>query len=226
MRLKLRLLLLLAVLSASNLAGLAQQVVPVSINTDLSIIRNFKKQQQFWAIGQNTQVQFHLKPGDAACFGFAYYTKGRFSNQLEATAKSPVTTPQQVSYTNTGLMRLKELSVGWRHYLKGSSEEEESFNLYGYAGFGLVLGKINNTHSVTIDTTVYSVPVKAGSSPFKRLTLDLGLGAEFSLGAQIYFYTEARCWIPTTDYPSPYLFVNKNAPLIGSANFGIRVFFD
>jgi hypothetical protein len=31
--------------------------------------------------------------------------------------------------------------------------------------------------------------------------------------------------IPTTDYPSQYLFVNENAPFTASLNLGIRLLF-
>ena len=209
-----------------HLAAFAQNGIPVSVNTALSLLRSFKKEQRFWAIGQSTQLQLHFSPRDAGSLGFSYYTNGKFSNALEATAKSGATTPQQIAYVNAATMRLKELSIGWKHYLKGTCEQEETFNLYGYAGFGLVLGRIDNTHNIPIDTAGYSVPVRAGRANFKRLTVDLGLGAEVSLGAQIYFFTEGRAWIPTTDYPSPYLFVNSNAPVVGTLDVGIRILFD
>jgi hypothetical protein len=72
---------------------------------------------------------------------------------------------------------------------------------------------------------VYNVPVRIGKANFKRLTIDAGLGAEFPVGADIYFYSEGRVWIPTTDYPSKYIFVNKNAPMLGMFNIGLRVLF-
>ena len=225
MQLKIRRLLIIPLICL-HLVPFAQNAVPVSVNTALSLLRSFKKEQRFWAIGQSTQFQLHFSPKDAGSLGFSYYTNGKFSNALEATAKSGATTPQQIAYTNAASMRLKELSIGWKHYLKGTCEQEETFNLYGYAGFGLVLGRIDNTHDVIIDTANYLVPVSAGKANFKRLTVDLGLGAEVSLGAQIYFFTEGRAWIPTTDYPSSYLFVNDNAPVVGTIDFGIRVLFD
>jgi hypothetical protein len=122
-------------------------------------------------------------------------------------------------------MRFKHISIGWRKYLKGTFNAEQSWNIYGYSGFGLLLGRIENTHSVPIDTTVYIVPVRVGKANFKRLTLDLGLGWEAPLGADIFIYAEGRAWIPTTDYPSKYIFVNDNAPLVGMFNVGIRILF-
>lgn len=123
-------------------------------------------------------------------------------------------------------MRYKHLSFGWKHFLKGSFDNEDSWNLYGYAGFGLMMGRVTNSFSAIIDTANYSVPVNKGKANFKRLTCDLGLGWEVLLGSGIYFYNEARVEIPTTDYPSPYLFVNENAPLMASVNFGLRILFD
>ena len=74
-------------------------------------------------------------------------------------------------------------------------------------------------------SVVYQVPVRIGKANFKRLTLDLGLGWETPLGADIFIYAEGRAWIPTTDYPSKYIFINDNAPLVGMINTGIRILF-
>ena len=89
----------------------------------------------------------------------------------------------------------------------------------------MLLGRVINTHSPAIDTSLYDLSVKSGKANFKRLTLDLGLGWEADLGGNIYFYNEARVWVPTTDYPSKYIFINKDAPLVASLNFGIRILF-
>jgi hypothetical protein len=156
----------------------------------------------------------------------SYYSNGKFHNDLIATAKSSTTNPQQISFVNNALMRYKHISIGWKHYLKGAFDNEGSWNLYGYAGFGLMLGRIQNSYSSIIDTANYSVPVNSGKSNFKRLTADLGLGWEIMLGGDIYFYNEARAEIPTSDYPSPYLFLNRNAPLMASVNAGIRIVFN
>lgn len=196
-----------------------------SIATDLGLQRCFKKEQQYWAGGHTIQAQFHFTPKDGAYAWISYYTNGKFSNNITATAKSAATFPQQINYVNKAVMRFKQISIGWRKYLKGTFNIEKGWNIYGYAGFGLLLGRIENTHSVPIDTTVYTVPVRVGKANFKRLTLDLGLGSEAPLGADIFIYAEGRAWIPTTDYPSKYIFVNDNAPLVGMFNVGIRVLF-
>lgn len=193
--------------------------------TDVGMQRSFKKEQQYWALGHTVQVQYHVAPKDAAYIWLSYYSNGKFLNKLTATAKSGSTLPQQINYDNSAKMHFKQFSIGWKKFLKGRFDAEEKWNLYGYAGFGLVLGRVINTHSTDIDTTIYNVPVRAGRANFKRLTVDLGLGAEFPLGADIYLYTEGRVWLPTTDYPSKYIFVNKDAPLIGMFNLGLRVLF-
>ena len=196
-----------------------------SFASDVSIQRNFKKEQQYWAVGHTTHAVFHLTPKDGIYLWFAYYSNGRFQNSLNATAKSAFTLPQQIHYTNSGRMRLKQFSVGWRKYLKGTPDSESKWNVYGYAGFGLLLGRIDNVHSLTIDTAAYTLPVRSGKANFKRLTVDLGVGWEAPIGGDFYFYTEGRVWIPTTDYPSDYLFVNDNAPFVAMLCTGIRIIF-
>jgi len=196
-----------------------------SIATDLGLQRSFKKEQRYWAGGHTIQVQFHFTPKDGAYAWVSYYTSGKFSNNVTATARSATTLPQQINYINKAVMRFKQISIGWKKYLKGTFNAEHGWNIYGYAGFGLILGRIENTHSVPIDTSVYIVPVRVGKANFKRLTLDLGLGWEAPIGADVFIYAEGRAWIPTTDYPSKYIFVNDNAPLVGMFNVGIRVLF-
>ena len=201
------------------------QPTQFSIATDLGLQRSFKKGQQYWAGGHTVQAQFHFTPKDGAYAWVSYYTNGKFSNQVTATAKSAVTNPQQIDYINNAVMRFKQISIGWKKYLKGAYNIEEGWSIYGYAGFGVILGRVENTHSVSIDTVLYNVPVRVGMANFKRLTLDLGLGWEVPLGADIFLYAEGRVWIPTTDYPSKYILVNENAPLVGMINAGIRILF-
>lgn len=196
-----------------------------SIATDLGLQRSFKNGQQYWGGGHTIQTQFHFTSKDGAYAWVSYYTNGKFSNNVIATAKSPFTLPQQVSYVNNAVMRFKQVSIGWKKYLKGTFDLEEGWNIYGYAGFGLILGRVENTHSVTIDTSDYQVPVRSGKANFKRLTLDLGLGWEAPLGSEVFLYAEGKVWIPTTDYPSKFIFINDNAPLVGMISAGIRILF-
>jgi hypothetical protein len=196
-----------------------------SVATDLGIQRSIKKEQQFWSLGHTVNALFNITPKDAIYVWFGYYTNGKFNNQLTATGKAPLTNPQQISYTNRTLLRSKHFSVGFRKYLVGNCETEKGWNLYASAGFGLLPGRITNTHSVVIDTALYNVPVLSGTSNFKRLTADLGLGWEKPIGAEFYLYAEARTWIPASDYPSKFLFVNDNAPLTAMLNIGLRILF-
>lgn len=197
-----------------------------SLATDLSILRSFKKEQQYWAIGQTVHLHFHFTSKDGAYAWISYYSNGKFNNILTANAKSPTAIPQQINYQNKAAMQLKHVSLGWKRYLKGTFDSENKLNLYGYAGFGLIIGHIVNTHSVRIDTADYNVPVLSGPANFKRLTFDLGLGFEMPIGGDLYFYIETRALVPTTDYPSNYLFINNNAPFVGTVNAGIRVLFN
>lgn len=196
-----------------------------SAAVDASLQRSFKKEQQYWAFGNTLQAQFSFAPKDAAYIWVSYYSNGKFTNKLTATAKAPATVPQQINFDNHAQMRFKQVSLGWKKYLKGRFDADEKWNLYSTLGFGLVLGWVNNTQAPSIDTSLYNNIVQAGKANFKRLTIDAGLGVEFPLGADIFLYSEGRMWIPTTDYPSKYIFVNKDAPLIGMFNLGMRVLF-
>ena len=197
-----------------------------SLATDLGLQRSLKKEQRYWAVGHTVHTHFNVTSREGIYLWIAYYSNGKFKNDVTANAKSSTTTPQQLNYVNNATMRFKHFSAGWKHYLKGSCDAEESWSLYGYAGFGLLMGKVSNIHSIAVDTSLYDVPVLKGTAKFKRLTFDVGLGWEVPIGGDTYFYNEVRLWIPTTDYPSDHIFINKEAPLVGSLNFGIRILFD
>lgn len=218
-----KILLFTVILSVTH-SSFAQQL-RFSIATDLTVQRNFTKEQRYWAFGQTTHAHFHITPKDGIYIWFTYYSNGRFKNNLVATAKSPSTIPQQISYVNSARMRLKHFSIGWKRYLLGAADWEKGWNFYFFAGLGLQLGRIENTHSVTIDTSLYDVPVLSGKANFKRLTLDPGIGLEHYLGGDLYLYGEARTWIPTTDYPSKYILKNKDAPWTAMISLGLRLLF-
>ena len=202
------------------------QFPQISIATDIGVQRNFKKEQKYWAIGQTINAIFHLTAKEGVYVWFAYYSNGKFKNNLTATAQSPLTLPQKINYKNSASMRVKHFSMGYRKYLRGTADAENNWNLYAYGGLGLLAGRIENTHSVAIDTSLYNVPVLSGKGNFKRLTLDLGVGWELPLSGGFSVYAEGRTWIPTTDYPSKYIFVNDNAPVVGMVNVGLRLLFD
>ena len=199
----------------------------VSVATDISLLRNFKPHQQFWAFGQNVKFDFNPTAKDGLFVAMGYYSPGRFHDKLIAEAKSPATIPQQISFTNHAKVRLKEFSLGWKHFLKGNNEIEEGWNLYGLTGFGLVFGKAENGYSVILDTSLYNLPQQPlnGTGRFKRLSFDLGLGFEFPIADEIYFYSDARVCIPTTEYPSKFLDENNNAPFPLMLSAGVRILF-
>jgi hypothetical protein len=196
-----------------------------SVATDVSGQHNFKKGQEYWSIGQTVQTHFNLTPREGIYVWFSYYSNGKYKDDLVAMARSSSTSPQTISYVNRSKMRLKQLSIGWKKYLIGSCDAEKGFNTYVSAGFGLVLGRIINTPSVMVSDAQYKLPVTQGQGNFKRLTIDPGIGIEHYLGGDVYMYGETRVWIPTTDYPSNYLFVNDDAPWMAMINLGFRVNF-
>ena len=198
-----------------------------SIATDASFLRNLSKNQKFWAFGQTVQGNFHFSRKQSAYAWICYYTNGKFKNALTATAKEPNTLPKNINYISHSSLRYRQISFGLKHYFKGSYNNEESWNLYGLGGFGLLLSKVENTFNQTIDTAKYVIPQQAiaGSGNFKRLTFDIGLGGEIMLGSGIYLYSDVRTWIPASDYPSPYLY-NNNTPRIIALHTGIRILFD
>ncbi len=100
--------------------------------------------------------------------------------------------------------------------------------MYVGGGFGLMFGTASNTFSTYIDTALYSINSKVvhGAGDFKRLTFDIAGGFEFPVAYELFVYTEARVYLPTTDYPSSYLVKSTNSPFLASFNLGIRVLFN
>lgn len=218
-----RLTLLLAILLISHTGR--SQAIGFSLGNDMALQRSWKEGQQFWAFGHTINAQFHLTGRDAVYTWFSYYSPGRFTNQLAATAKSSLTQPQQLNYNARARMRFKHVSVGWKHYFTGRFDAEKGWNSYGLAGFGLLAGNITNTLSAPVDTALYSLPVRGGAGAFKRLTFDLGLGIEKCVGGDLYVYTELIHWIPASDYPSPFVLANRRAPQASTFHAGIRILF-
>lgn len=222
--LKIKSAILLCILF-SGFKGFAQ-LPQFSLATDFTIVRSFQKHQRYWTVGQTVAGNFHITARDAVYTLFAYTGNGKFTNQLEAPAKDAQTSPQQISFTNRASLNYKHISIGWKHYFVGDALSETGWNLYGQAGFGLMMGKVVNLQSASIDTLLYDNPVLPGKANFKRLTLDLALGYELPVGGGVAFYMEGRALVPTTDFPSKYLWVNNDAPFTGSVNLGIRLLFE
>ena len=218
---------LISLLAACTFSLTAFSQVRISGSTNLLALRSFKEDQRFWAIGQDIIVDWHFTTKGGAYASLSYSSNGNFTNQLSADAKTATTSPQQIYFTNKAEVRLYQISLGFKHYFVGTTDAELSWNLYSITGFGLMFGRVTNSYSTSIDTSLYNAPGQpiSGSGHFKRLTLDLGLGWEIPLGGDVYLYASGKVWIPTTDYPSKYLFVNDNAPLVGMAGLGIRMLF-
>jgi hypothetical protein len=198
-----------------------------SIATDLSLLRSFSPKQSFTAIGQTIQFQNHFTPTETGYALVCYYSPGKYSNSLTATAKDPSTTPGNMEYTVHSKLRFRQISLGWKHYFIGSSNTEGFWNLYGSAGFGLVAAKVENNHEPIIDTALYQLEDRAlsGTGDFKRLTFDLGVGGEIRIAYGIFLYADLRTWIPASSNPSRMLY-NDKAPRVGTLNGGIRILFD
>jgi hypothetical protein len=203
------------------------QQTQFSLSIDMGAMKSFKKEQKFWAPGQTIAAHFHLSPENGAFAFLNYYINAKFRNEgIVATAKSPATIPQQISYTNKTDMDLAHISLGWKRYIAGSFNRDTKGNLYVFAGLGLTIGRLLNTHSLTIDTADYNLPVLGGKGNFKRLTIDPGIGYEKCFGGDIYFYIEGRSFVALTDYPTPYLLINGYVPVSASIHAGIRILFD
>jgi hypothetical protein len=202
--------------------------VKLSLATDLSLLHNFDGQQKFTVVGQTVLPQLHFDKASSLYGWFTYHANGKYQSNLTAVAKSAQTTPQSVAFSNQSEMRLRQLSFGYKRYFKGSFDDESGFNLYGLFGFGLIMGTASNNFSLFIDTALYVVQnnVVNGSGDFKRLSFDIAGGFEFPISYDIFVYSEMRWHIPTTGYPNNYLLKNKNAPLLGGINLGIRILFN
>jgi hypothetical protein len=200
--------------------------IAFSFASDLSVMRNFSPEQKFWSLGQTVQFNFHFNQKQSAYAWLSYYTPGKFSNSFSATAKSIASVPSAISFRATEKWRNSEVSLGWKHYFKGGFETETSYGLYTIAGFGLMFSKIENVFNRSIDTSLYNTPTLPGNSKFYRLTLDIGAGVEYPVGGSFFVYSDVRAWIPTSDYPSPYLHKNKNVPLPFMVSLGMRILFD
>lgn len=204
---------------------LSAQYPSFSIGTDLGVIRNWPKGQQFTGLNHSLLLDFHLAPKEGVQINFSYCNYGKYTNLLFAKADDPATVPQQIRYSNEGKLRFRLLSIGWKHYLVGHPQVEKGWNLYTKAGFGLLMGRVENKHDRILDTALYQLPVLQGNAPFKRMTFDLALGWEKPLGGDFYFYTEVRVSVPSPGYPSPYLLVNDNAPFPAVFCGGLRILF-
>ena len=208
------------------LASGAQAQLRFSLATDFDVQHNFSADQRYWGIGQTIRMEWQSHPGTGFYGWVCYYNYGKFKNELTAQAKDASTLPARIAYINRGRMRFTQLSLGVKQYLKGRFDAETGWSVYGLAGLGVLMGKVdNNWGTAAIDTTQYHVPVLKGESSFNRLTLDLGAGAELPMGGDLFLYAEAKTLVPITYFPSPYLLNSHYNPLSGILCLGIRVLF-
>jgi len=172
--------------------------------------------------------QWHLDKKNTVYAWLNFHWKGKYENTLIATANSPTTQPQTISFSDQSEMKLKQISFGFKRYLIGSYNHLEKFNLYAAGGFGVMYGNASNIFSTNIDTALYTIQynVVHGAGDFKRLTFDITGGVEFPFSYEFYLYSEIRMYIPTTDYPSKYLLNNSHAPFLCGINLGLRILFD
>jgi len=218
--------LILLFTSVICIDGIALAQLRFSIATDVSLLRNFSPQQKFWSLGQGVEADLHFSQKNTFYGWFNYHTQGSFNNSFEADVKPPGT-PGQIDYYITGKWAFRQVSIGWKHYIRGSFDKEYDWNLYGAAGFGLLFTRAENILVSSIDTALYALrpTPQLGKDDFKRLTLDLALGTELPLGPNFYVYVDVRTSIPTSDYPSPLLHNKKHVPLPVMLNAGMRILF-
>jgi hypothetical protein len=202
--------------------------IKFSAATDVSVLHNFDPQQKFTVIGQTILPQWHFDKKNTVYAWLVYHANGKYENTLIATAKSTSTQAQTFAFSNQSVMRLRQISFGFKRYIIGAFDNLEKFNLYAAGGFGVMYGNASNTFSTYVDTALYNVQYNVihGSGDFKRLTFDITGGFEFPVSYEIFIYSEVRMYIPTTDYPSSYLINNSRAPMLGSINLGIRIIFN
>ena len=132
-------LILLLIAWALSLTAFSQ--IRISGSTNFIVLRSFKKDQRFWAIGQDIMVDWHFTTKGGAYASLSYSSNGNFTNQLSATAKATTTSPQEISFTNKAELRLNQISLGFKHYFVGTTDAEIKWNLYSITGFGLMFGQ-------------------------------------------------------------------------------------
>ena len=191
--------------------------------TGLTGLRNFSPQQKFWAIGQTIQTNFHFAPRQALYASLDYYTDGKYQNNFTASAKSSATQPEQIAYAASGELIYRQISLGVRHYFKGTYNAEKSYNIYGLAGFGFLFSKVRNTNSPFIDTTLYHLKVITGEVSLKKLTFDISFCLEVPIGGNFFVFADGRGWLPASSGTSPYLHNQKNVPLSVILSLGLRM---
>jgi hypothetical protein len=214
----------LLLLAAFCLATVASAQSQIGLSTGLSLLRSLSPSQTFWTVGQTVSVNLHFAPQQTAYASLDYYRERGFTNNFIATAKSPATLPQTIPFNATGRLRYRQISLGLKHFFRGAYDAR-GVSLYGLAGFGFLFARATNTVSVAVDTTAYHTPVVSGKGGIKRLTFDVGLGAEVHAGSFLYLVGSVRTWLPSSHHSSPLLHNSNRVPLALMASAGVRLLF-
>ncbi len=197
-----------------------------SLITDVSLLHNASKGARFTTIGQTIGAQFHSTKKTGAYVHVSYYVNGSYRNNSVATSKDTGSAVIFLPFSSRSRLGYRGLSLGYKQFLRGSFDNEESWNVYATAGFGLLSGSIENVFDRVIDSSIYVIPgVAVGSGRFTRLTFDVALGAEKAMAAGFFLYGEVRTWLQASSYPSPYL-QNNNVPNVLLLNGGVRILFN
>ena len=206
-----------------SIGGIAQ--IPFSVATNLSGLRSLSPKQNFWAIGQKVQANFHFAPRQTAYASLEYYTEGKFKNNFTAVSRSATASPQKINYIATGRLTYRQLSLGLKHYFSGTFNQPAGISFFGLAGFGFLFARASKSSSIAFDTSLYNSPVTFGQGKIKRLTFDAGVGAEVPLGGNFYAFADVRTWLPASSNPSRYLHNDDRVPLTLIAGAGLRILF-
>lgn len=215
------LLLFLGLNLILNLSGETQE--NASLATGIGVLRNLSPMQGFWAVGQTIQAQVHFSPAHSAYAWVEYYTEGTFRNNFPASAKTASVSPAQINFRATGRLAYRQLSLGWKRYLRGGYAEEQAVSVYATAGFGFLFARVRNAFSTGVDTSKYAVPTLPGEGTVRKLTFDAGAGAELPLSGSVYAFADLRTWLPASSKTSSLLHSQKNVPLPVMLTAGVRV---
>jgi hypothetical protein len=195
-----------------------------SLGTDVSVLRNSSPAQQFWTVGQTIRAEWYTGPKDGPYLSIGYYVKSKFDNQFSARAKSSTINPAEIMYRANSSWQFRQALLGWKHYFKGRFDGESNAGIYGTIGTGLLFARIENSFSQSVDTSLYASPgPTAAAGTFRRIILDMGLGGEWAIGADVYAFGELRSLLQASETPSPLVAGSRAIPLAASVHAGLRV---
>ncbi len=195
-----------------------------SISSDLSVMRQFGKQQSFWSLAQNVQLSYAFTRTESLYFSIGNATPHKEIGKYVTQAKVDTFYPKAIGYRATTSWTTRQFSAGLKHYFAGTHNSETGTNIYGIVGVGLMSVKLLTEYSIGIDTVHYqSIVPYAGTKAVNRLSADLGVGIEAPLRGSFYWYAQAKTWIHAGTIPSNLLTQpnDKIVPVMLGA--GIRV---